>query len=281
MEMRFCPLCQSNSYKLKLLVEEFRLAKCRKCGFVFLLNPAKDAQAVETYDRYFQQVPIGRYAADTSDSQLQQLWHINRQRLKWLQSIKPRGRLLDVGCGRGYFLQHARSLGYEVEGIEISAMAAKYAQDKFGLVVLIADLQKPGALDGIGHHDIITLWHVLEHFREPLPILRELRKCLSPQGILGIEVPNLHSLKFMLSPAGHRWMSGNHPRYHCSFFTARTLAKMLTQAGFSIAEKNRLTYSKNGKKGSQFLVKRILKLFNLDSFLTVAATLRGMEGAGA
>lgn len=270
--MRSCSLCQSSKYELWSLVDGFRLVKCQNCGFVYLLNPAESGQAPESYDDYFQQVPIGEYAADSPDLQLRRLWHINRQRLGWLKSIKPSGRLLDMGCGRGYFLQHARSYGYEVEGIEISAMAAKYAQAQFGLAVRMADLQVPGALDGSKPYDIITLWHVLEHFREPLLILRKLGKCLSPEGILVIEVPNLHSLKFLLSPVGHRWVGGNHPRYHCSFFTARTLAKMLVEAGLSIAEKSPLSYAKDGKKSFRSLVKKMLNLVDMDSFLTVAAS---------
>ena len=279
--MRLCPLCQSNSHKLKFLVKEFHLVKCQKCGFVFLLNPSTDGQTVETYDEYFHQVPIGRYVADSPDAQLRQLWHVNRQRLEWLQGIKTKGRLLDVGCGRGYFLQHAKSFGYEVAGIEISTVAAKYAQDELGLAVRIADLQAPGALDGSGSYDLITLWHVLEHFHEPLSILKELRKCLSPEGILVIEVPNLHSLKFMLAPAGRRWVGGNHPRYHCSFFAAPTLTRTLAQAGYSVTTKSLLTYSKDGNRSLLFLVKKIFKLLDLDSFLTVAASLRDSKRARA
>lgn len=268
--MRPCPLCKKDDYKIKYRTEGFRVARCRACGFVYLLNPPEISEAQESYDEYFTKIAASSYAADSTDGNLRQQWLINQQRLNWLRLIKPRGRLLDIGCGRGYFLHHARNFGYEAAGIEISPLAAKYAREELGLSVRTGDIQKPGLLDSQSTYDLITLWHVLEHIQDPLPILIETRKRLTPGGVLIVEVPNLHSLKFLLSPASHRWVGGNHPRYHCSFFTRSTLEALLANANL-IMKKSLLTYSQFTKSNFKFLLKRTLKQFNIDSFITVTA----------
>jgi 2-polyprenyl-3-methyl-5-hydroxy-6-metoxy-1,4-benzoquinol methylase len=113
--------------------------------------------------------------------------------------------------------------------------------------------------------DVATLWHVLEHFLDPFGALKQIRTMLRPGGLIVIEVPNLHSAKFVL--ARHKWEGGNHPLYHRTFFTSRTLTRALREAGFSDVRRQRWSYAVPGRSGMFERAKRALDVVGWDAFL--------------
>ena len=116
---------------------------------------------------------------------------------------------------------------------------------------------------------MITMWHVLEHFCTPLEIILQVRELLSERGIIFIEVPNLHSLKFILSK--NKWIGGNSPRYHRSFFEPKTMRLCLRNAGMQEITRLRLSYPIPGMNKAYHFCKRPLSLLGLDSFLVYVA----------
>lgn len=99
------------------------------------------------------------------------------------------GRLLDIGCGSGSFLQLARDeLGYEVEGLEIDPAARRVAEGR-GLKIHAGPM--PGSGLAEGQFDQITLSHVVEHFHDPKGALAEAFRLLKPGGRIWIQVPNV------------------------------------------------------------------------------------------
>jgi 2-polyprenyl-3-methyl-5-hydroxy-6-metoxy-1,4-benzoquinol methylase len=118
-------------------------------------------------------------------------------------------------------------------------------------------------------YDMITLWHVLEHFLEPIEELKKIKELLTPNGILLIEVPNLKSIKFRLS--GNKWKGGNHPLYHRSFFTAKTLKSTLSESGFSGAERLKFTYQLSNKGYLYNMSKKVFNTLAADAFLNFTA----------
>ncbi|MFX0141550.1 MAG: class I SAM-dependent methyltransferase, partial [Candidatus Hodarchaeota archaeon] len=194
---------------------------------------------------------------------------LNEQRLQWIQRIKPKGSVLDIGSGRGYFLYHASQMGYKVKGFEISPLAVKYCEKHFHIKTTIQNIENGVNLNH--KYDIITLWHVLEHLSNPLKVLTNLKLLLADNGILFIEVPNINSLKFLLSPRSKKWIGGDHPRYHRFFFSARTLSQLLSIAGYKNIKRKTTTYNLSHHKKIKILLKQSLKLFDLDSFINVYA----------
>jgi 2-polyprenyl-3-methyl-5-hydroxy-6-metoxy-1,4-benzoquinol methylase len=196
-----------------------------------------------------------------------ELWHINSQRIKIMKSLQPHGTLLDIGCGYGFFLKSASEAGYSVQGMDISSRAIDFANNSLNVsanITTIQELIKSGK-----KFQIITLWHVLEHYLDPYFALRTVRDMLMVNGTCILEVPNLHSLKFKL--ARNKWSGGNHPLYHRTFFTAATLQRAIKEAGFSRFTRLKLSYSLPGRNIFYYNTKRILDQFAYDSFLTYAA----------
>jgi ubiquinone/menaquinone biosynthesis C-methylase UbiE len=98
------------------------------------------------------------------------------------------GKLLDIGCGQGYFVKLASEHGWQAEGIEVSAPEIKYARDVFKLKVY----DKPLELLSIPEntYDAVTLWRVLDQLPQPRKELERIYKILKPGGIVWIRVYN-------------------------------------------------------------------------------------------
>jgi SAM-dependent methyltransferase len=137
------------------------------------------------------------------------------------------GAILDVGCGRGLMLAELQRRGWHAVGVEISGAASRHAREVLGLDVRIGELADC-KLD-TGSFEVVTLFHVLEHIRDPVTTLAEARRVMAPQGRLLIEVPNFGSLQERL--AGGRWFHVDAPR-HLYHFTRRSLLGVVERAGF-------------------------------------------------
>jgi SAM-dependent methyltransferase len=151
----------------------------------------------------------------------------NRLRLRELDGLPP-GRLLDVGSGKGAFLAAARDAGWDVLGVEFAAEAAEAARATFGIDVIVGDFL---AIRPLGTFDVVTMWHVLEHVRDPMGALVHAADSLKPDGRLVVSVPNIESLQARLG--GEDWFHLDLPR-HLFHFTPRSLATLVEGAGFRV-----------------------------------------------
>lgn len=153
-----------------------------------------------------------------------------RQQLDYFMRLLPcqAGRLLDVGCGSGGFLQRASLAGWEVEGIEPDPSAARLARSS-GLGRVYESLDQIDTR----FFDVVTLSHVIEHVHRPDQVLKECFNLLKPQGRIWIATPNIGGY-------GHRkygkdWQALEVPR-HLVMPSATALHLMLQKAGFERIE---------------------------------------------
>lgn len=266
--MRPCPNCKSRENTLRIKEEEFLIVRCKTCGLTYLLNPPDESEIYEDY--YKIEFRGDDYREGSRFEHLREIFEINEQRtglIKKFTSLKEDFRLLDIGCGSGLFLKSCKDAGIHGEGIDVSANALNFARNEFGLDVYnktTKDLINEGR-----KYDMITMWHVLEHITEPIDELRKIIELLSPNGYLMVEVPNLNSIKFRLS--GNKWRGGNHPLYHRSFFTSKTLRETLIKSGFKDVRRIKFSYPLSNKSFIYNLLKITFNLFSADAFLNFTA----------
>lgn len=155
-----------------------------------------------------------------------------RRRLWALRLLPPRwprqGRLLDVGCAAGFFLAEARA-HYEVQGVELSAWSSAYARDQLGLPVITGTLEQ-AALPA-ARFDIVTLWDVIEHVPQPVPVLAEAARLLAPGGRIVLTTGDWGSA--YAQARRERWHLLT-PPWHLSFFSRTTLAEAARRAGLRV-----------------------------------------------
>jgi len=147
-------------------------------------------------------------------------------------TIAPRARrILDIGSGRGFMLYYLKKIYHytRTAGTQISRSAFEFSRDELGLEMYDKDLLELDLPDS--SFDMVTLWHVFEHIKEPERYLEKIRNILTKKGKLVIEVPNFGSWTRKLT--GRYWL-GLDIDYHIYFFTPETLCRLLKKYGFKV-----------------------------------------------
>ena len=206
--------------------ESYRIEFCKGCGAGRLEPSPDDGRLALAYDAdYYGQStrkfvgPVARGVA---------LFQSGRAR-SVSGYVWPEGRILDVGCGNGGFLAQMKSLGYDVTGTEWTQRSASRVDASLGVPVLAGDL-----LDlGLPHEsfDAVTLWHVLEHVRDPFATLNEVRRLLRPEGRLFLAMPNVESWQAKMFEGA--WFHLDPPR-HLFHFGPKSIGVLLNRTGFRL-----------------------------------------------
>ncbi|MCL1818361.1 MAG: class I SAM-dependent methyltransferase [Spirochaetaceae bacterium] len=214
-----CPVCGSPLRGPLLRLREASFFRCRDCGISYregfsATNIRYDKNYFfEDYRRQYGKTYLEDFAAITGFA---------RQRLACIARLcgaagGKRGltgkTLLDIGCAYGPFVAAARDAGCVPRGIDIAEDAARHVSSVLGIPALAGDFLDlpPETLAPEGPYDIVSLWFVIEHFRQPDKALEKIAGLLVPGGILAFSTPNLRGVsglfclkKFLAaSPADH------------------------------------------------------------------------------
>ncbi|MDD4394788.1 MAG: class I SAM-dependent methyltransferase [Bacteroidales bacterium] len=228
-ELQQCPICHSsqisefkNIKDYFLTQEDFTVARCEHCGFLFL-NPRPDKAAIAPYyksEAYFSHSD-GRKGLIARMYQIVRHFNI-RNKYKLINKYKKSGKILDIGCGTGDVLAYFSANNWQIEGVEPDADARKVAQEKNHFTPhQEADLKNfPDA-----SFDVITMWHVMEHVHNLEERMQTVRRLIKPDGEFIFSVPICDS--WDAQHYGEYWAAWDVPRhlYHFSQETAKKLAE--------------------------------------------------------
>jgi SAM-dependent methyltransferase len=192
---------------------------------------------------------------------------VKRRRIEKYSST---GKILDLGCGRGLFMNVMREGGWEVEGSELNKETASYAEQVYDLKVY------PGKITDHSlapeNFDAINVCGVLEHLKEPDEVLTECHKLLKDNGLLVVLVPDIRSFEFKFGK--ENWFHLDLP-FHLFHFSEKGLVQLLQKKGFKIKRIKRfhLEYSPFGWLQTLLNLSKIQ--FNLFYDLLKSGRLRG------
>ena len=207
---------------------KFQVVRCRTCGLmrtdprpnaasIHLFYPADYAPYTSSRVRHARKPPAWKV-------RLRKVMPFYNQHLPNL----PPGYLLEVGCASGAFLHHMAQQGWQVEGIEPSALAAGSAQE---LGYRVQQLSIETADPPLKPLDLAVAWMALEHLHHPILALQKLAAWSKDSGWLALSVPNCASFDFRL-------FKGNgyalHLPAHLYHFTPHTLRRVLWQGGWRL-----------------------------------------------
>lgn len=219
--------------RLHDLPGEFTVLKCRTCGLM-RTSPRPTPESIGFYypDDYGPhlgtRVPqSAEPAAGTRRSvapALRRLFNFNTTPMPRL----PPGRMLEIGCASGAFLHEMAERGWQVQGIESSAKAARAAA-ALGYSVHAGPLETSPRPEE--PFDFIVGWMVLEHVHDPVGGLGKLREWARPGAWLVLSVPNAGSLEFRVFK--DRWYALQLPT-HLHHFTKNSLNKVLSAGGWEM-----------------------------------------------
>jgi SAM-dependent methyltransferase len=212
----------------------FDIVSCPACGLLFRRELPSAAELEEIYALdYFKRPPGERgaqgYCDYVEDEEVRRI--DARRRLALLSRHVVAGRLLDVGCASGFFLDEARTAGWTVKGVDLAPAMTTLARERFHLEVETASFQAVDLADPA--LDCVTMWDYLEHSCDPMSDLRKAFASLRPGGVLALSTGDAGAVVARIF--GSRWHLLT-PRHHNFFFTRRHLARMLGDIGFQRVE---------------------------------------------
>ncbi|MEM1415289.1 MAG: class I SAM-dependent methyltransferase [Myxococcota bacterium] len=226
--------------------QDFEAARCGACGQAYLREQVPEEAQHRLYDADY---PLHRGPA---------LWgvfapivaaaeaRVDRRRVNLVlraRKLAPGDRVLDLGCGRGSFLDrlHAAT-GASALGLDHVAPArprgTPWAAGRSAPVRCIeAALPRfPNEASEGAPYAAITLWHALEHDPAPRETLRWVREHLAPDGVLIVEVPDQSA--GLAERMGGGW-AGHHTPRHVSLFEPSSLTQLLERSGFAVVQHRR------------------------------------------
>ena len=232
-----CPLCKDERISMVLSAEDytvsneqFEIWECRNCTLRFTQNvPSADA-----IGQYYQSENYISHS-DTASGLINKLYHhvrkrtlVQKKNLVEKMTGKRTGRILDVGCGTGAFLNTMKLAGWQVTGLEPDSTAAAKAEELYGIKPM-----SPEKLYGLNpaSYDAITLWHVLEHVHDLHGYMKKLNCLLKPGGKLLIAVPNYTS--YDAAKYQQYWAAYDVPR-HLYHFSPASMKKLFTLHDFTM-----------------------------------------------
>lgn len=238
-----CPLCGSEkiSEYLKandhlLTHETFLINKCDSCGFLY----TQGAPAAGEIGRYYQSLDYVSHS-DTREGLMNKIYHVGRslmlrKKFGMVKKVAKGRKLLDIGCGTGYFPAFMKSKGFRVAGVEVDPVARAFAQKKFSIPAYSPEDFMNGEIEG--NFDVITLWHVLEHLDDFNLYLEKMLGQLEPGGALVIALPNCSA--FDARHYKDYWAGWDVPR-HLWHFTPLTFKILVEKHGLKIMKMKRLS----------------------------------------
>jgi 2-polyprenyl-3-methyl-5-hydroxy-6-metoxy-1,4-benzoquinol methylase len=222
-----CKVCGSEKTRRLYDKGTFNIFECGSCGFIFndkwnafsdkaryIPEKCADIKVLEEIFDREKEIYFDRFKTD----------------LKEIRKLKAPGKILDIGCGPGYFLSLARNEGWDPFGIDIDNSMVEFCKQHLSLNVTQGTLNGPCYPES--HFDAVTLFHVLEHIPDTNQAISNVGKILKPDGLLVIDVPNAGDLRRILF--GQNWMQFR--EHHLWYFSAHTLGLLLQKYGFEVVK---------------------------------------------
>lgn len=233
-----CGLCGSDAREIDFTDGPFSVARCTACGFTYVTPRLKpNALIDEVYNEGYWSSASAKdrgYTDYRADAPLYLKTYRRRMPIIHRHFDRP-GRVLDIGCAAGYFLQVMREQGWDVHGLEPSDAIRPRAQAELG-----EDRVRGGMLDEAGFEpasfDLVTMWDVVEHIPDFVAALEVMRRLVKPDGKVLVETQNVGSRTARLM--GRKWQHYKHAE-HIYHFNPETIAVALERAGLNILENTR------------------------------------------
>ena len=265
-EMTPCPLCGSSDEKELLLAPDettddvYRVAQCRRCDMAYL-NPRPDRASIGHYyaddyepyqapkrdgagpyglwrglrrlvcaQAFGDPPPLTRWSDKLIAALAAPIFHPGRNSLTAL-SFHGQGRLLDFGCGSGWYAKRMSDRGWNVTAMDFNPHTAQQVAERYGLRTLSGTLPHPEVADA--SFDVVVMGASLEHVHCPHEVVGAAVRALAPGGRFVAVVPNFAAAAFRWF--GVDWWPLDPPR-HLLHFTPATMRRLMAMHGLEVEE---------------------------------------------
>lgn len=238
--MKQCDNCNSGNIKNLYQLSYMNIDECKDCGLRFSDKNSITAKNLYNED-YFQKTNKDFFKdcwADYESKTSKKLARFRKALLE-LEKYSAKGKILDLGCATGVFLDMAQKNGWKSYGVEISKFASGYARKEFKLDVKTGDLLNVNFKKEF--FDVVTMFDFIEHVNSPSKTLSKINKIMKKDGVLFILTINNSSLMGELANIFYKMKIKKfaelvYPVHHNYHFTKKVLIDMLNKNGFEVIE---------------------------------------------
>lgn len=203
---------------------------CKSCELGILENSQNEKEIIDFYKDKYRKHPL--YKESSSPQELFDLYsNFQHSKINLLKEyLNKETILLDVGCSVGMFLYNIRKFTKRIIGIDYDIASGKFASKKCKCLVFDKDIKNTTLPKE--SFDIICMFQILEHVKNPIQFISQYKEYLKPNGLICIEVPNINDAlryaynlpnynKFYFHPA-HLW-----------YFSEKSLNILMKKTGFT------------------------------------------------
>ncbi len=247
LERKCCPVCDFGNFKTFCKLPSYSLMRCQKCS-LWLLNPYISKEGMkrivsepETIRKeypmiykYYESEVLRKEGSPTVIT----LSNEKKRILTFLKTVRPSGKLLELGCGSGDFTRSAAEAGYEAFGLDFNPNSSPASNDTFTFIH--ADVEKTEFQPQ--DVDVVCAFDVLEHCDDLKGLLTKIHKSLNADGIVALTVPNAESLLHYLCLTAHKMTFSSFGRFlegifvisHPIYFSLLALSHLLESCHFKV-----------------------------------------------
>ncbi len=224
-----CNICNSTVFSQNIPVKKNNYWICAECNSAMYYPVPNQREIDEFYENYITyKTGLTEYLVESTYPGFVSNLNLTLKDLDWPFKAENTTRLLDIGCGNGFFLLYLKENfpSFETEGLDLSQECVNKCIEK-GLNVSIGDIF---SLDNNNGYQFITMFHVIEHTKNPIDWIKKIHSLLQPDGELIIETP-VYGLVAECFKENWRYFM---PVEHLNIFSKNAMLSALKNNGFEI-----------------------------------------------
>ncbi|HEY7117077.1 MAG TPA: class I SAM-dependent methyltransferase [Tepidisphaeraceae bacterium] len=224
-----CPLCHASSTPC-FMAGGYRMYRCSACRAAFVHPMPDDAALKRFYDDFHRSANQGGWYDEIEDRMREDFPAKVALAQRAMGRAGASGRLIDVGCGKGFFVKACADAGIDAIGVDLSETGVNFAKEQLKVNALHGSLHdlKPT----LGTFDVATFWATIEHLADPVGMLRDIFDILKPGGRLLCDTGIGDDWLDRLLPGVAQWYD---PPQHLFVFSRGGMMRAMEAAGFSVA----------------------------------------------
>lgn len=235
-----CPVCRKKegfSDEVIARTSERTFRRCRNCGMQYISYTKQSFQTEYNRDYFFEDYKkqYGKTYLDDFDSIKVQC----KRRIEIINSLyknhSPSSVILDIGCAMGPFLKAAAEAGWQTYGTDISKDAVEYIQQNLNFPASCSSFPDFDSIQefGIDKYDAVTMWYVIEHFKNLDSVLKAVSSLLKKGGIFAFSTPSASGVS---AKYNKKSFYENSPSDHYSLWEIEKVKGILSSYGFKVLQ---------------------------------------------
>ena len=223
-----CRVCNSKEIEVKFqITKERKIFNCLKCGTEFLFPQLHDSELKVLYSENYYHA-WGIQGEEENQTTRQMKMATFRLRLNLICKFIKKGKILDVGCATGYFLEEAKIRGFEPFGVEFSEYSAAISKNKIGHNNIFCGILEECSFPEKSF-EVIAMSDLIEHLRNPRQTLLKAAALLKDGGIIMLVTPDTKTISRVFM--GKRWT--HYKPEHFFYFNFPSISYIAKQCGLS------------------------------------------------